>query len=287
MAETATSNQSSALFVQFPAPKASWFSVTNAADVASISIHDEISAFGVTHKDFALELSAITAPVINLSLNSPGGLVDDGVAIYNALRAHPATVNVHIPAIAASIATVIAMAGDTITIAPHARLMVHEAMSMGMGFASDFEKVATRLRATTETIASIYAERTGRDVAYWLALMAEETWFGDQEAVDAGLADRIGLDTNLAAFKIAANFNLSQFRASNIAEELLAVAEEKRPDDEDAEEEDEAETSDVPPTEEPAEDPAAEDEPITTMSYREIRKQRVDVELEALLGVTR
>lgn len=258
----------------------SWYSVTNRAGIAELSIHDEISSFGVTFSDFAADLKAIKSPVINLSLNSPGGLVDDGVAIYNSLKAHPAEIHVHIPAIAASIATVIAMAGDTITIAPHARMMVHEAMSMGIGFASDFEKVAARLRSTTQTIAEIYTERTGKDVGHWLALMAEETWFGDQEAVDAGLADAVGRDTDASAFKVAASFNLSQFRDSNIAAELRAVAETPE------EEPEEAPADPVVEPTEPTEEVQDGDEPVEQntipVSHRETRRLAVDAALEVL-----
>lgn len=201
----------------------SWYRIeenrSTAPDVATIYLHDEIGLFGVTSKDFVADLLQVKAPVIKLHVNSPGGSVDDGISIFNSLKSHSARVEVYVDALAASIASVIAMAGDRVVMQPHSRLMVHEAMAMGFGFAADFEKTAVRLRDTTKNIASIYRERAGKDDAYWLDLMAQETWFSDQQAVDEGLADEIGRDVVENAFKIAANFNLSGFR--NAPPELI------------------------------------------------------------------
>lgn len=196
--------------------KKSWYRIEqNRAnpDVATVYLHDEIGLGGVTSKDFIQDLANLTQPNIKLHLNSPGGSVDDGIAIFNALKSRGGTVEVYVDALAASIASVIAMAGDKVAMAPHSRMMIHEAMALGMGFAEDFEKIALRLRDTTRNIASIYTERAGQDEAYWLDKMAAETWFTDQQAVDEGLADEVGRDVVVEnAFKIAANFNLSRFR---------------------------------------------------------------------------
>jgi len=184
-------------------------------DVAEIYLHDEIGMFGVTSGEFVRDLRNLTQPVIKLHVNSPGGSVDDGIAIFNALRTMRATVEVYVDALAASIASVIAMAAapGKLVMAPHSRMMIHEAMAMGFGFAADFEKTAARLRDTTRNIASIYVERAGKDVDHWLGLMAEETWFTDEQAVTAGLADAVGRDHEESNFLIAADFALlSQYK---------------------------------------------------------------------------
>jgi ATP-dependent protease ClpP protease subunit len=202
-------------------PTKTWYRIeTNRGNpsIAEIYLHDEIGMWGITSKDFARDLRNIAQPVLKLHINSPGGSVDDGVAIYNALKSHGATVEVYVDALAASIASVIAMAGDKVVMAPHSRMMIHEASTLAYGFATDFEKTAARLRDTTRNIATVYMEKAGGDVDHWLGLMAEETWFTDQEAVDAGLADEVGRDVVENAFKIAANFNLTKFRNAPVFE---------------------------------------------------------------------
>lgn len=216
------------MFSRSPQSPRQWFRIENAAaEVADVYIFDEIGYWGITAADFVRDLVAISAPKINLHLNTPGGDVFDGIAIYSSLKAHPATIAAYIPGLAASIGTVIAMGADTITIAPHARMMIHDAWAVAMGDANDFANMAKRLEATSANIASIYAERSGdasKGVDYWRGLMKAESWFTDQEAVDAGLADQVGLPDQ-AALKQAAVFDLSSFRhGERIAASLRAEA---------------------------------------------------------------
>lgn len=214
-----------------PTPRP-WFEIKNAADpeVAEVSIYDEISPWGVTAQDFVRELKAITAPLVKMHLNSPGGDVYDGIAIFNAIKDHPATFNVYIPGLAASIATVIAMAGDEIAIAPHARMMIHDAWAFAVGNAEDMAKLAERLEATSQNLAEIYAERAPEKTAgEWRDLMRAETWYTDQEAVDAGLADSVGRSNDPKSLRQASLFNLSRYReGERIAASLRA---ELGPDD--------------------------------------------------------
>lgn len=173
-----------------------WFRFENKADVAELYIYDAIFpddgfGSGVGAADFQKQLNEITAKQLNLYLNSPGGLVSDGTTIYNALKQHPATVNVRVMGMAASIASVIAQAGDTIEMSPGSLMMIHEAFGFAMGTGADMRKMADALDKMTSSIAGIYAGRSGKDTSNWLALMAAETWFSDQEAVVAGLADSV------------------------------------------------------------------------------------------------
>ncbi|MFD6035732.1 head maturation protease, ClpP-related [Streptomyces griseoincarnatus] len=170
----------------------SWFSIKNiTTDTASMAIYDEIGAWGVTASDFVNELNSVAAKRINLSISSPGGDVFDGLAILNALRQHPATVEVTIDGLAASAASFIAMAGDTIRIAPQAMVMIHDASGVVIGNAEDMLDMAGLLDKTSDNIAAVYAQRAGGTVEDWRAAMKAETWYSDQEAVDAGLADEI------------------------------------------------------------------------------------------------
>jgi ATP-dependent protease ClpP protease subunit len=191
--------------------------------VAEVSIYDEISPWGVTAQDFAREIGSISAPVVNLHLNTPGGDVFDGFAIYNAIKGHPSTFNAFIPGICASIGTVIAMAADRIVIAPHARMMIHEAHAMTAGDAGSMAKMAERLEATSQSIAETYAERAGGSADDWRERMKAETWYTDQQAVTAGLADEVGRSGDVRAIKQAALFDLSHFQHGNRIAASLAL----------------------------------------------------------------
>lgn len=183
------------------------FDAKAGGDTAAVYIYDEISWFGITAQQFIDELRGVTAKTIALHINSPGGDVFDGIAIHNALRQHPATVNVTVDGIAASIASVIAMAGDRVEMAKGAMFMIHEPFAMTIGDAADHRKNAEALDKMAVTIAGIYAARAGGSVDYWRGLMAEETWFTDEESVTAKLADV------LATAPAATNaFDLSVFR---------------------------------------------------------------------------
>lgn len=173
---------------------------------AEISIYDEIGFFGTTAGEFRNQLKALDVDHITLRLNSPGGDVFDALAIYNQLREHRASIDVIVDGLAASAASFIAMAGDTIKMSRHSRLMIHEAWGVAIGPAADMRKSADMLESLTRDIADIYSERSGRPVDVWLAYMQAETWFEAQEAVDAGLADEV-----LSSFAPKNAFDLSMF----------------------------------------------------------------------------
>lgn len=190
------------------AGKRDWFrfEAKVGSDEAAIYIYDEISWFGIMAQDFVRELNAVKASRISLHISSPGGDVFDGIAIYNALKQHPAQVNVVVDSIAASIASVIAMAGDSVAMAKGSMMMIHEPFALVIGDARDMRKQADALDLMGDSIAGIYAERAGGNVDYWRGLMSEETWFDDQGAVSAGLADSV---EGIAAQN---TFDLSIFR---------------------------------------------------------------------------
>lgn len=170
-----------------------WYRITNQADdEAEVMLYDEVGGWlGATADEFINDLRGITASKILLRVNSPGGSVTEGIAIANALRSHPANVTVQVDGIAASIASVIAMAGDRVRMMPNALLMVHEASGLCVGDAAEMIKMAELLDKISDNIAGAYAARAGGTETEWRQVMKEETWYRGEEAVAAGLADEV------------------------------------------------------------------------------------------------
>lgn len=195
-----------------------WYSISNlAGGEADVMLYGEIGWLGTAADEFVRDIKGLNASQINLHLSSPGGSVFDGIAIMNALRAHPANVTVYVDSLAASIASVIAMAGDRIVARQAAEFMIHEAAGLAVGDADEMRAMAELLDRQSDKIAGIYAARAGGTVEDWRAAMAKETWYSAQEAVDAGLADEIDepfKETRSAPdeMAVAASWDLSVFR---------------------------------------------------------------------------
>jgi len=168
------------------------YTIQNAAgDEAVVRIYDEIWWLGVNAMDLTAELDQITAPNIRVEINSPGGDVWDGIAIYNALRLHPANVTTRVDGMAASIASVIAQAGDRRIMVASSQMMIHNAWGMTVGDHGDHADMADILKVQDEVIAQAYASRSGKTAEHFRALMEAETWMTAQDAVDQGLADEV------------------------------------------------------------------------------------------------
>jgi ATP-dependent Clp protease protease subunit len=167
-----------------------------ASDTPTISIFDYIGddgeGGGVNSKRIAAALRSIGDKPVNVEMNSPGGNYFEGVAIYNLLRRHTQAVNVQILGIAASAASVIAMAGDTIAIAHNAEIMIHEAQGVFIGTKSEMAEAVETLRHIDESMVATYAARSGRPAEEFSAMIAgKDVFFRGQEAIDAGLADTL------------------------------------------------------------------------------------------------
>lgn len=189
-----------------------WFRMENHAtesDTTHIYIYDEIGYWGTTAQDFVEQLMAVDTQNIHLHINSPGGRVFDGIAIYNALKAHEATVKVTVDALAASAASFIAMGGDEVLMTKAGTLMIHDAIAAVYGNAKDMEDTARLLDKISNTIADIYQGQAGGTTDEWRGLMKEETWYNSQEALDAGLVDGIVDVEDEAAQEAANKWNLS------------------------------------------------------------------------------
>lgn len=147
---------------------------------------------GITAKGVAAALSPHAhAKTIVVRLNSPGGSIDDGVAIYNMLKAHPAAVRVEILGAAYSIASVIALAGDEIHMAENAMFMIHDPASIVWGSADEMRKEADVLDKYKKNIVETYSARTGKDEKEIVKAMAEETWYTAKEAKAAGFVTHV------------------------------------------------------------------------------------------------
>lgn len=156
---------------------------------------------GISAKSFADQLKALGAiDTIDVRINSYGGDVFDGLAIYNQLVQHRARVTTHIDGVAASIASVIAMSGDDIRIAENGWIMIHDAWGMAVGNAAELRRQAVLLDGVTERLADVYAARTGLPAADVRQLMTDETWMSSSDAVARGFAHKVSDNLRLAAY---------------------------------------------------------------------------------------
>lgn len=181
--------------MQPPENAADWYRIENNAtdpDATDVYVYDSIGGwFGVYADEFIQDLKGISSSNINLRINSPGGSVFDGVAIANAIRSHPANVTVYVDGLAASIASVIALAGNKLVMMPQTSFMIHDASGGCYGNAAEMEYMRNLLDKQSDNIAAAYAAAAGGTTEEWRARMKDETWYTAQECVDAGLADEV------------------------------------------------------------------------------------------------
>ena len=181
----------------------------------TIQIFDAIGHAGITATAFTSKLNALGGKPVRIEINSPGGDVFDGLAIFNALARYPGAVDVSIVGLAASAASIIAMAGDKIEIAANAFLMIHKAWALTIGNADEHTATAGILNKIDGSLSETYANRTGRSLATVRNWMQQETWFSADEAKQNGFVDAI-----IGESEPQARFDLSVFR--NCPAELQA-----------------------------------------------------------------
>lgn len=172
-----------------------WYALNTTKDhgkaTAELLIYDVIGWWPNDADTLARNLKELEADEIKVRINSPGGSVFDGFALYNALRSHSATVTTVVEGLAASAASIIALAGDTVVMRPASELMIHEAWTFADGSAADMRKVADMLDSINTTVAGIYASKAGTPDDMWREAMRVETWFTPGEALEAGLVDAV------------------------------------------------------------------------------------------------
>lgn len=207
-----------------------WSIKNTAEDSAEIFIYGQIGKnwwddSGVGAKDFITDLKALgNVKTIDLRVNSEGGSVFEGLAIYNTLKSHPAEINGYVDGLAASIASVLLMACDKVIMPENALMMIHNPTGEVYGEAEDMRKMADALEKVKSGILSAYRDKTGLDDEEVSSLMNEETYMLAAEALEKGFIDEVS-----GAVKIAANLDFSKFK--NMPEEIKNLLENNQIED--------------------------------------------------------
>ena len=202
-----------------------------AKDRADIWLYGDIgeswSGDSVTAKGLSDELKKLAGvKEITLRINSPGGNVFDGLAMYNSLKKFPAHIVTEIDGMALSIASIIALAGDEVRMAGNAVYMIHNPWTMAAGDAVEMRKIADQLDLVRDSLAGTYATKTKEQssleqISEW---MNAETWFNSEEALKAGFVDQI-----TDPIEIAAKYDLSRYHYKNtpVVAEKIALPQDK------------------------------------------------------------
>lgn len=241
-----------------------WYAISKTPEAVEVSIYDEIGGFGVSAKDFIQEIQAYKGERLHVRINSPGGSVIDGTAILNALTRHQGGVTVHIDALAASMASVIAMSGAPVLMAENALLMIHNPWTIAAGDADEMRKTAGLLDRLKDNIVGAYEKKTAMARERISELMDSETWLTALEAVALGFVDAI--EPEIEAFALAdGQARFDKFRGSmsntpeadSVVEPAIAEPAAVEPT---------AEPEAVEPIAEPIAEPAAEIEPEASVT---------------------
>jgi ATP-dependent Clp endopeptidase proteolytic subunit ClpP len=175
----------------------------SADNQAEIYIYDEIGYWGVTARQFVNDLKALgDISHINLHINSPGGDVFDGIAIFNALKHHGAAITVHIDGLAASMASVIAMVGNPVIMPENTMMMIHKPWGFAGGDANDMRDYAELLDKVESVLIPAYAEKTGKSPDEIAAMLEDETWMDGKECVAMGFADQVTLSSGYGLYPV-------------------------------------------------------------------------------------
>jgi len=199
--------------------KPDWYKIkAQNDDEAEIIIYDVIGWPFIEADAFVRDLSTIKAKTITVRINSPGGDVFDGTAIFNALRNHPAKVVTRVDGLAASIASVLALAGDEVQAHSNTMFMIHNSWALAIGDQHALRETADILSKIDSNILDIYYAKTGHGKKELRQMMNDETWFTAKEAKERGFIDTI-IDGQASA---QAKFDLSMF--ANVPEDIAAKA---------------------------------------------------------------
>ena len=192
-----------------------WYNFQNkAGKPADVYIFDEIGTYGITAQEFITDIKDLKDTPINLRINSLGGDVFDGMAMYNVIKRREAKTTVYIEGIAASIATIISLGADEVVMAENSLFMIHNAWGGTMGEAKDMRKTADTLEKITGELTDIYRKKTGLSYDALAEMMDEETWLNANEALEMGFIDTIS-----DSIKVAAKYDVSKFK--NITQEEI------------------------------------------------------------------
>ena len=177
-----------------------WYNIKNLSESSTeVVIYDEIGAWGVDSKSFIEEVKQISTENILLRINSPGGSVIDGLSIHDAIKRMPQNVTAQIEGLAASIASIIALGADQVTMSENSLFMIHNVWGGETGGAKDMRKAADLMDKMGDRLVNIYVGKTGLDESTIRNWMDEETWFTADEALEAGVINLVEKPIALAA----------------------------------------------------------------------------------------
>lgn len=194
-----------------------WYNIQNVSNTNTLEVNilDEIGLWGITSKEFIEDLNANLNKnkglnTINVNINSPGGDVFSGLGIYNYLKNSKLTVNTNVLGLAASIASVILMAGDNISANENSLIMIHQSWASSMGNSDDLRETADLLDKVDNIITNVYQNKTNLDMDFIKELMSKETW------LDANQAKLFNFIDNITEEKIAASITKFSNKFKNI-----------------------------------------------------------------------
>lgn len=196
-----------------------WFSIKaqQSDGPAEISIHDAIGSWNISAQSFLAQLKTITSKQITLTMNTPGGSVMDGIAIYNGLRNHAektgAEITVKVLGVVASIGSIIAMAADKIVMPKNTFMMIHSPSAHLYANASEMRDMADLLDKFESSLISTYVARTGLSAEEIKAMLDKETFMTADEALKLGFADEV-----IDALTVEASFDLE-----NLPENIVKI----------------------------------------------------------------
>lgn len=243
-----------------------WYAFKNAPDKdgeVELSLYDEIGSFGIGAKEFIAELKEHKDQHIHLRINSPGGEIVEGSAIYNALTRHKGGLTVHIDALAASMASVIAMSGDPVYMSDNALLMIHNPWTLAAGEAKDLRKQADLLDTMKSNLIRAYQKKSGMEEKAIAKLMDEETWLDAVEAVALGFVDAIEDGIPAAASAKEMRLRFDNFAKAKMQNTAISEAEVSAP----------------------AADPVVEEAPVAAETVEAVADAPVAEEAAALVAV--
>ena len=184
-----------------------WYEINNSTEVTDIYLFSDIGTFGVSAQSFVEEIKEYENKELAIHINSLGGEVFEGMAIYSIIQRRKAKTTVYIEGIAASIASVIALAADEVIMSENSLLMIHNAWGGSSGDAKEMRKQADVLDKISNEIAEIYVKKTRLSYNEIEMMMSEETWLTAEEAVALGFVDSIS-----EPIKVAAKYDVSKFK---------------------------------------------------------------------------
>ncbi len=198
-----------------------WYKIKNkSSEVSDIYLFNDIGTFGITAQSFIDEIKQYEDRELNIHINSLGGEVFEGMAIYSIIQRRTSKTTVYIEGIAASIASVIALAADEVIMSENSLLMIHNAWGGTQGEAKDMRKQAEILEKITNEIAEVYVKKTKIPYNEIVEMMDEETWLTAEEAVALGFVDSIS-----EPIKVAAKYDVSKYKniTNKKVEQILSL----------------------------------------------------------------